>query len=55
MKTFHKLLFTTSKNQDPYLEILALITQASQSQIDSMKSDLAWQSWGAESVTQPQV
>lgn len=50
MKTFHKLLFTTLKNQDQYLETLALITQASRSQIDSMASDLAWQSWDAQTA-----
>lgn len=48
MKTFYKLLFTTFENQDQYLESLALITRASLSQIDSIASDLAWQSWDAQ-------
>jgi hypothetical protein len=51
MKTFYKMLFTTLKNQDQYLETLALITQASRGRIDSMASDLAWQSWDAQTTS----
>jgi|GEM_PF-2308796 hypothetical protein len=50
MKNFYDLLFTTSKNQGKYLETLALITKASRLQMDAVASDLAWQSWDAQSA-----
>jgi len=49
-ENFYDLLFTTSKNQGKYLEALALITKASQLQMDTVASDLAWQSWDAQSA-----
>jgi hypothetical protein len=51
MNTFYRLLFTTFENHNQYLETLALITQASRSQIDSMASDLAWQSWDVQTAS----
>ena len=55
MKTFYKRLFASGKNQDQYLETLALIAQASRNQVESMASDLAWQSWDAQTANPSNV
>lgn len=46
---FHKTLVTGAKNTDPYWQALAAITRATGVQIGALASDLAWQTWGAES------
>jgi hypothetical protein len=50
MKNFYDLLFTTPGDQGEYLQTLTLITKASRLQMDAVASDLAWQSWDAQSA-----
>lgn len=55
MKAFYKSLFTASPNRDQYREVLALITRASRNQVNAMASDLAWQSWDAQTANQSEA
>lgn len=55
MKTFHKLIFPTSKKTDSYFKALNLLTKASRVQLSALESDRSWQEWGAEKLTQPQA
>ena len=50
MKNFYDLLFPTPRDQGEYLQTLTLITKASRLQMDAVVSDLAWQSWDAQSA-----
>jgi len=45
MKAFHKKLFSKTAERVPYLRGLALLTRASLTQIETVKSDLIWETW----------
>jgi hypothetical protein len=46
---FHQTLVAGTANTDPYWQALVAITKATGAQINALASDLAWQTWGAES------
>lgn len=46
---FHKTLVASDTNTDPYRQALVAITKATGIQISALASELAWQTWGAES------
>ncbi len=48
-QNFHQMLVADTANNDPYWQALAAITRATEVQINTLASDLAWQTWGAES------
>jgi len=51
MENFYQLLSTASQSRNKYLETLAAITKASHIQIQAVASDLAWQSWDAQTTS----
>jgi hypothetical protein len=54
MQSFYTSL-SSNKPVDAYLKILAEITKLSREQMQALKSDLAWQDWSAEKVTQAEI
>jgi hypothetical protein len=48
-QVFYQTLVTNRENANPYWQSLILITRATRSQLGALASDLAWQTWGAES------
>lgn len=51
MQSFYASL-SSNKPVDAYLKILAEITKLSREQMRALKSEMAWQDWSAENVTQ---
>jgi hypothetical protein len=47
---FHQMLVADTRTSDPYWQALVAITRATNAQIGALASDLAWQTWGAEST-----
>jgi hypothetical protein len=54
MQSFYASL-SSDKLSDAYQKILVELTKLSREQMHALESDLAWQEWGAEKVTQPQL
>jgi hypothetical protein len=54
MQSFYASL-SSDKLRDTYLQILADLTKLNLEQISALESDMAWQDWSGEKVTQPQI
>ena len=48
LNTFYKMLTTARQSQSPYRDSLAAIMKATRSELNSLSSDLAWQTWTSE-------
>lgn len=54
MQSFYASL-SSDELRDTYLKYLAELTKLNHEQISSLESDMTWQDWSAEKVTQPQL
>lgn len=54
MQSFYASL-SSDKLRDTYLKVLADLTKLSREQMSALESDMSWQSWSDEKVTQPQT
>ncbi len=50
MKSFHKVLNTTSESTDSYVDALVTLTKISHAELSALASNLAWQDWGTEEI-----
>ena len=48
LNAFYKMLTTVHQSQNPYQDSLAAIMQATRSELNSLSSDMSWQTWTTE-------
>jgi hypothetical protein len=54
MQSFYASL-SSDALEDMYLKILAELTKLNRQQMSALESDMSWQDWGAEKITQAQT
>ena len=48
LNAFYKMLTTAHQNKNPYQDSLAAIMKATRSELNSLSSDMSWQTWTTE-------
>ena len=48
LNAFYKMLTTAHQSQNPYQDSLAAIMKVTRSELNSLSSDMSWQTWTTE-------
>ena len=55
MQKFHQLIFESPKKSDTYSKALKALTETSPEQLRAMTTDLGWQLWSTQKVSELQA